>query len=104
MKYILVDRKSTRLNSSHVSISYAVFCVKQKMADISCLQASHAELRELSLCAAYPMCCLSSHSCDLLPHAFISFVSLHRPVAACHFPSFPTRRSSDLSRISHANS
>src|SRR5699024_11529606 len=24
------DRKSTRLNSSHVSISYAVFCVKQK--------------------------------------------------------------------------
>src|SRR5699024_12820288 len=24
------DRKSTRLNSSHVSISYAVFCFKQK--------------------------------------------------------------------------
>src|SRR5207249_5715081 len=24
----LVDRKSTRLNSSHVSISYAVFCLK----------------------------------------------------------------------------
>src|SRR6266513_3990637 len=24
------DRKSTRLNSSHVSISYAVFCLKQK--------------------------------------------------------------------------
>src|SRR5207253_6685982 len=24
------DRKSTRLNSSHVAISYAVFCVKQK--------------------------------------------------------------------------
>src|SRR5699024_12715031 len=26
-----VDRKSTRLNSSHVSISYAVFCLKKKM-------------------------------------------------------------------------
>src|SRR5699024_11895450 len=26
----LLDRKSTRLNSSHVSISYAVFCLKQK--------------------------------------------------------------------------
>src|SRR5699024_12337594 len=26
----LVDRKSTRLNSSHVSISYAVFCLKKK--------------------------------------------------------------------------
>src|SRR3989442_2454101 len=24
------DRKSTRLNSSHVRISYAVFCLKQK--------------------------------------------------------------------------
>src|SRR5699024_11675608 len=27
---ILRDRKSTRLNSSHVSISYAVFCLKKK--------------------------------------------------------------------------
>ena len=26
----LVDRKSTRLNSSHVVISYAVFCLKKK--------------------------------------------------------------------------
>src|SRR5439155_20789957 len=25
-----VDRKSTRLNSSHVAISYAVFCLKKK--------------------------------------------------------------------------
>src|SRR5690625_5446376 len=25
------DRKSTRLNSSHVAISYAVFCLKQKI-------------------------------------------------------------------------
>src|SRR5699024_11708251 len=27
-----LDRKSTRLNSSHVSISYAVFCLKKKNA------------------------------------------------------------------------
>src|SRR5207249_6342554 len=27
-----LDRKSTRLNSSHVSISYAVFCLKKKTA------------------------------------------------------------------------
>src|SRR5699024_12228440 len=27
---VLEDRKSTRLNSSHVSISYAVFCLKKK--------------------------------------------------------------------------
>src|SRR5690606_40958327 len=25
-----IDRKSTRLNSSHVKISYAVFCLKKK--------------------------------------------------------------------------
>src|SRR5699024_11732756 len=32
MSYIVADkdRKSTRLNSSHVSISYAVFCLKKK--------------------------------------------------------------------------
>src|SRR5699024_12762735 len=27
-----IDRKSTRLNSSHVSISYAVFCLKKKIS------------------------------------------------------------------------
>src|SRR5690625_4351720 len=29
------DRKSTRLNSSHVAISYAVFCLKKKNTSIS---------------------------------------------------------------------
>src|SRR3712207_1721007 len=28
--YLAVDRKSTRLNSSHANISYAVFCLKKK--------------------------------------------------------------------------
>src|SRR5438477_13001062 len=27
---LFLDRKSTRLNSSHMSISYAVFCLKKK--------------------------------------------------------------------------
>src|SRR5438477_2847874 len=27
---VALDRKSTRLNSSHMSISYAVFCLKKK--------------------------------------------------------------------------
>src|SRR5437667_7723814 len=30
-----VDRKSTRLNSSHITISYAVFCLKKKTLDHS---------------------------------------------------------------------
>src|SRR6266498_175976 len=29
-KFVFPDRKSTRLNSSHVRISYAVFCLKKK--------------------------------------------------------------------------
>src|SRR5690625_1810941 len=31
----LLDRKSTRLNSSHVAISYAVFCLKKKKNEIT---------------------------------------------------------------------
>src|SRR3989442_14183303 len=31
-KLLAEDRKSTRLNSSHVRISYAVFCLKKKKA------------------------------------------------------------------------
>src|SRR3712207_8770406 len=30
-----LDRKSTRLNSSHANISYAVFCLKKKHSTIS---------------------------------------------------------------------
>src|SRR5690606_41046533 len=29
-RHLPIDRKSTRLNSSHVKISYAVFCLKKK--------------------------------------------------------------------------
>src|SRR5690349_22452594 len=32
------DRKSTRLNSSHVEISYAVFCLKKKTKKNTCAQ------------------------------------------------------------------
>src|SRR3712207_8186347 len=37
----LADRKSTRLNSSHANISYAVFCLKKKKTDIP-TQDGHA--------------------------------------------------------------
>src|SRR5437868_9730227 len=45
------DRKSTRLNSSHVSISYAVFCLKKKKDHAACnaLEAEGAcEMQTLS--------------------------------------------------------
>src|SRR5256885_9452616 len=36
------DRKSTRLNSSHLVISYAVFCLKKKKRRVICtLAAAH---------------------------------------------------------------
>src|SRR3712207_7909058 len=34
MRALNVDRKSTRLNSSHANISYAVFCLKKKNTTI----------------------------------------------------------------------
>src|SRR5258708_23993461 len=44
----LIDRKSTRLNSSHQIISYAVFCLKKKKRtlnrklDRACFRVSHS--------------------------------------------------------------
>src|SRR5256885_4645459 len=35
------DRKSTRLNSSHLVISYAVFCLKKKKSDKAALRLPH---------------------------------------------------------------
>src|SRR2546430_10155215 len=35
-RQIAQDRKSTRLNSSHSQISYAVFCLKKKKKDAEC--------------------------------------------------------------------
>src|SRR5690625_5788272 len=35
------DRKSTRLNSSHVAISYAVFCLKKKIKCIDTDAVAH---------------------------------------------------------------
>src|SRR5204862_8173876 len=34
---LATDRKSTRLNSSHVEISYAVFCLKKKKRKEECM-------------------------------------------------------------------
>src|SRR5690606_845057 len=40
-----IDRKSTRLNSSHVEISYAVFCLKKKTQQLAHLRAGALEAR-----------------------------------------------------------
>src|SRR3712207_8694130 len=38
---LVADRKSTRLNSSHANISYAVFCLKKKIIIIYRRSAEH---------------------------------------------------------------
>src|SRR5690606_40578159 len=40
-----VDRKSTRLNSSHVKISYAVFCLKKKKKEQTEKREAHKKVR-----------------------------------------------------------
>src|SRR5215510_13920668 len=48
------DRKSTRLNSSHVAISYAVFCLKKKKIEFEDLRSLH-DHRSVALHAAFPI-------------------------------------------------
>src|SRR5947199_8093436 len=43
-----IDRKSTRLNSSHLGISYAVFCLKKKKAQKSGRPTASGPLRRPS--------------------------------------------------------
>src|SRR5690348_9341050 len=65
------DRKSTRLNSSHPSISYAVFCLKKKN----------------NTTKMYYLIQHLSSSCFFFFYGYGDHRDLH---------SFPTRRSSDL--------
>src|SRR5256884_5659222 len=45
---VLVDRKSTRLNSSHGYISYAVFCLKKKKKTTCTLLTHNITISKLS--------------------------------------------------------
>src|SRR5690554_7011250 len=81
-----LDRKSTRLNSSHVRISYAVFCLKKKTLEI--LRRTYADLPQVIAIArrAFPtpwspaMCVLQlsmpTGACPAAPREW-------RLVAAC---------------------
>src|SRR2546430_4266431 len=45
-----LDRKSTRLNSSHSQISYAVFCLKKKKNRKATLYAAYTAFRPYDTC------------------------------------------------------
>src|SRR5688572_21547923 len=88
------DRKSTRLNSSHSQISYAVFCLKKKIGEAgaqpepgdagdSVLVSQTADAISFGSLVAFYLAYLA-----LLCRRYSDHQDLH---------SFPTRRSSDLS-------
>src|SRR5438045_4749989 len=50
VSHLIADRKSTRLNSSHLGISYAVFCLKKKTTQTT-ITSPKRENREKSYCS-----------------------------------------------------
>src|SRR2546427_533154 len=72
-----IDRKSTRLNSSHSQISYAVFCLKKKKQ--LRLYTIHTRIQHRSV--------ESSLSCPV-PHLFFFFffLMIRRPPRSTLFP------------------
>src|SRR5256885_12430013 len=54
------DRKSTRLNSSHLVISYAVFCLKKKKNQLDVSFPRCRRLAELDLARSLYVCARSS--------------------------------------------
>src|SRR5947209_13338458 len=51
-----VDRKSTRLNSSHANISYAVFCLKKKTKKNREHHKSRSQQPHANVCTVYEVC------------------------------------------------
>src|SRR2546430_9631383 len=84
--YSSTDRKSTRLNSSHSQISYAVFCLKKKNKTLleEGLRDSGGQFRK----------CLGERFYSR--HQLSSFVVLLRAIVSCGL--FPPRQH----RVSHA--
>src|SRR5690554_5247495 len=72
------DRKSTRLNSSHVRISYAVFCLKKKIRHSRFADAAH------SLHGRRVQRLLSDHA----PPSVIYTLSLHDALPISPAPGF----------------
>src|ERR1039457_6745347 len=91
-----VDRKSTRLNSSHLVISYAVFCLKKKklamLRGLSCFRAGGQDttrVPEVAGRAPHRCAALAGASCPpRLLRLFLFFFFFKAP-APPDFSSFP---------------
>src|SRR5476651_2087615 len=73
------DRKSTRLNSSHANISYAVFCLKKKNAGLEVPNSFN--LREHGLDPALPVASRGRRAYQAL-----FFLMIRRPPRSTLFP------------------
>src|SRR5215208_3987325 len=84
------DRKSTRLNSSHVAISYAVFCLKKKKAQVR--ELVH-DILDLALGAGRDA--RDRYVADLVPAPLdLFFLMIRRPPRSTLFPYTTLFRSS----------
>src|SRR6266436_1717445 len=84
------DRKSTRLNSSHGYISYAVFCLKKKRTKsfwLICRSAKKKILATIVLLRIAPLA--ACVRCDKVDKAWLDdffFLMLRRPPRSTLFP------------------
>src|ERR1039457_6526576 len=92
---MVLDRKSTRLNSSHLVISYAVFCLKKKKKlKFPSTRYRHAASAALS-CSLHAVRCRSSRSlnesrqmCDTSRHLTFLFFFFFNDPATTEFSPF----------------
>src|ERR1039457_6178509 len=97
-----IDRKSTRLNSSHLVISYAVFCLKKKKKNkqktihggyrVPWLQGrSSATAAHARPCVRCRCCRISRYFCFFV-FFFFFFLMMRRPPISTLFPYTPLFR------------
>src|SRR3989337_926926 len=99
MVAVSLDRKSTRLNSSHGSISYAVFCLKKKTIRHTNHRSLHTQSRVLSLVQRGVASCLYAFYARTNPPCLppclplfslcFFFLMIRRPPSSPLFP-YPT--------------
>src|ERR1039458_1775320 len=91
-----LDRKSTRLNSSHLGISYAVFCLKKKNIELLQSTLSHSADHSFgrvrastrAICDGLPKsnCTLIHRACRPTFLSDIFFLMIRRPPRSTLFP------------------